>query len=81
MLTQLFFRGRVLLVFALVAVVGATALWGQAANAKISRAVTHPPDAATAGATLEGRADRHLVPAHKRVDEIRMPVFAHAALL
>jgi hypothetical protein len=53
MLTQLYVRGRVLLVLALLAVLGATALWGQAVNGTISGTVTDPSGAAIAGATVE----------------------------
>jgi hypothetical protein len=53
MLTQVYIRERVLLVFALFAVIGATALWGQAVNGTISGTVTDPSGAAIAGATVE----------------------------
>ncbi len=55
MLTQLHLRGRVLLVVALFAVIGATALWGQAVNGTISGTVTDPSGAAIAGANIEVR--------------------------
>jgi hypothetical protein len=50
MLTQLYLRGRVLLVLA---AIGATALWSQAVNGTISGIVTDPSGAAIAGATVE----------------------------
>jgi hypothetical protein len=53
MLTQLHIRGRVFLVLALFAVIGATALWGQAVNGTISGTVIDPSGAAIAGATVE----------------------------
>ncbi len=53
MLTQLYLRGRVLLVIALITLVGVAALWGQAVNGTISGTVTDPSGAAIAGATVE----------------------------
>jgi hypothetical protein len=53
MLTQLFFRGQVLLVVTFLTAIGATALWGQAVNGTISGTVTDPSGAAIAGATVE----------------------------
>jgi hypothetical protein len=52
MLTQLYLRGRVLLVLAFFAVIGVTALWGQAVNGTISGTVTDPSGAAIANATI-----------------------------
>jgi hypothetical protein len=53
MLTQLYLRGRVHLVFALFAVIGAAAVWGQAVNGTISGTVTDPSGAAISNATVE----------------------------
>lgn len=52
MLTHLYTRGRVLLVCTLLAVLGSTALFGQAVNGTISGTVTDPSGAAIAGATV-----------------------------
>ena len=53
MLTQLHHHRRVFLVLTLFAVIGATALWGQAVNGTISGTVTDPSGAAIANATVE----------------------------
>ncbi len=53
MLTQLYLSGRVLMFLALFAVIGATAVWGQAVNGTISGTVVDPSGAAVAGATVE----------------------------
>jgi hypothetical protein len=52
MLTQSYFRGRVLVVLALFAVLGVAALWRQAVNGTISGTATDPSGAAIAGATV-----------------------------
>ncbi len=68
MLTQLSFRGRVLLVFAPFAVTGVNALWGQAVNGTISGTVTDPSGAAIAGATVERTPRGHRIARLPSVD-------------
>src|SRR5450755_4361241 len=53
MLAQLYNRGRILVVFALLAVMSVTGLIGQGVNGTISGSVTDPSGAAVAGATVE----------------------------
>ena len=53
MLTQFHHRGRILFVFALLAVMSVTGLFAQGVNGTISGTVTDPSGAAIAGATVE----------------------------